>query len=194
LGGALLRVLFLDNFQNRKDLFGGIQKENFQAFLRICFSHSTCFTLSKVIPPGYELIPNAPEAQLAPYLIKTISPESWYGYGQISENMVQCVYPANGESMQILCGSYEDIFLVRRKRLKKVPVDTVGWRPKRVSTLENLCFFSGEKMIVGTLSHEYICSTNFINEEFAGELMKVGNWRVEEQPHLGIEQVTISIA
>lgn len=154
-------ILFLDIFQ--KDLFGGIYGENFQEFLRACFFHSTYFTLSKVIPPNYELVPNAVEAQLSKHLLKTISPKGWYGYRQIRENMVQCVYHANTESMQILCNSYLDIFLVSRKKLKKVPIDTVGWKPKQVSEFENLCFFSNTNMILGTVSHEYICSTNIIN-------------------------------
>ena len=189
LEGFILPILFLDIFQ--KDLFGGIYGENFQAFLRTCFFHSTYFTLSKVIPPGYELVPNAAEAQLSQHLLKTISPKRWYGYGQICENMVQCVYHANDESLQILCSSYLDIFLVSRKKLKKVPVDTVGWKPKRVSTFENLCFFSNANMILGTVSHECICSTNSIDKDFSDELMKVGNWHVEKHLHLGIEQVLI---
>ena len=73
LEGFILPILFLDIFQ--KDLFGGIYGENFQAFLRTCFFHSTYFTLSKVIPPGYELVPNAAEAQLSQHLLKTISPK-----------------------------------------------------------------------------------------------------------------------
>lgn len=182
-------ILFLDSFQ--KDRFGGIHGENFQAFLRTCFYFSTYFTMSKIIPLDYELVPNASEVQLSQYLLKTISPKSWYGYGQIHENMVQCVYRANDESLQILCNSYQDVFLVSKKKLKKVPIDTIGWKPKRVSTFENLCFFSNTNMILGTVSHERICTTHITDKGFSDELMKIGNWHVEKHLQFGIEKASI---
>lgn len=182
-------VLFLNIFQ--KDPFGGVQGEAFHAFLHICFLRSTCFSVSKVIPPGYELVPNAPERLLAPYQIKVITPQSWYGYEQIHEDMVQCVYPANQDTLQILSQFYQDVFLKNRKRLPKVPIDTIGKKPKRVGTLENLCFFSGHKMILGTLSHERICSTNLIDEDFARQLMGIGKWSDAVEPQFGIDRVFI---
>lgn len=72
--------------------FGGIQGDNFREFLNICFSHSNYFTLSKDVPNGYDLVPNSAEVALSPYLIKTVSTESWYGFEQISTNMVQNIY------------------------------------------------------------------------------------------------------
>lgn len=182
-------VLFLDIFQ--KDLFGGVRDETFHRFLEVCFSHATCFSLSRTFFPGYELVPNAAERALSAHLKKTIAPRTWYGYDPISEKMVQCIYSANPDTMQTLKQYYDDIFLRNQKRLPKVPLDTVGWKPKRVSTLENLCFFSGCQMILGTLSHERICSTNVIDTEFTGQLMKAGNWRVKERPEFGIDQVRI---
>lgn len=77
----------------------------------ICFSHSNYFTLSKDVPNGYDLVPNSAEVALSPYLIKTVSTESWYGFEQISTNMVQNIYYSQKEPMQILFDNYDDIFL-----------------------------------------------------------------------------------
>ncbi len=93
--------------------------------------------------------------------------------------------------MQVLRENYEDVFLSSKKRLKKVSIDTIGRKPKQVSTFENLCFFSGNRMILGTLSHEIFCSTNEIDTQFAEELMKIGAWGVSEQTEPGIERIAI---
>ena len=183
-------ILFLNNMQ--RDLFGGIQGDNFVEFLRVCFSHSEYFTLSKDVPRGYDLVPNAAEAALSPYLVKTVPTTSWYGYGQTTPAMVQNIYYAGKEPMQILRNSYDDIFLRSKKKLKKVPIDTVGWKPKLVSTFENLCFFSKRAMLLGTVSHEYICSTNALDAEFASELLRVGTWIETDDLRFGIG--TISLA
>lgn len=182
-------ILFLDNMQ--KDVFGGIRGDAFREFLCICFSNADYFTLSKTVPRGYELIPNVPEAQLAPFLLKAVSVKAWYGYEKISETMIQSVYRTSDAARNIISDSYDDIFLTAKKRLKKVPIDTVGKIPKQVSVLEDLCFFSRERMLLGTLSHERFCSTNMLDEKFAGELLSVGAWREAQKLELGIEKIIL---
>ena len=109
--------------------FGGIQGDNFREFLNICFSHSNYFTLSKDVPNGYDLVPNSAEVALSPYLIKTVSTESWYGFEQISTNMVQNIYYSQKEPMQIQLWWY---FPTIKKKIK-----------------ENFCWYCREKTKIG---------------------------------------------
>lgn len=182
-------ILFLSDMKRYQ--FGGIQGDNFREFLNICFSHSNYFTLSKDVPNGYDLVPNSAEVALSPYLIKTVSTESWYGFEQISTNMVQNIYYSQEEPMQILFDNYDDIFLQSKRKLKKIFVDTVGRKPKLVSTFENLCFFSKRAMLLGTVSHEYFCSTNEIDEKFANELLHVGAWEKTNVLELDVEKISL---
>lgn len=46
-------------------------------------------------------------------------------------------------------------------------------------------------MILGTVSHERICTTHIIDKEFSDELMKIGNWHVEKHLQFGIEKASI---
>lgn len=182
-------ILFLSDMKRYQ--FGGIQGDNFREFLNICFSHSNYFTLSKDVPNGYDLVPNSAEVALSPYLIKTVSTESWYGFEQISTNMVQNIYYSQKEPMQILFDNYDDIFLQSKRKLKKIFVDTVGRKPKLVSTFENLCFFSKRAMLLGTVSHECFCSTNEIDEKFANELLHVGAWEKTNVLELDVEKISL---
>lgn len=189
LGEYALPILFFSDMKRYQ--FGGIQGDNFREFLNICFSHSNYFTLSKDVPNGYDLVPNSAEVALSPYLIKTVSTESWYGFEQISTNMVQNIYYSQKEPMQILFDNYDDIFLQSKRKLKKIFVDTVGRKPKLVSTFENLCFFSKRAMLLGTVSHEYFCSTNEIDEKFANELLHVGAWEKTNVLELDVEKISL---
>ncbi len=182
-------ILFLDNMQ--KDTFGGIRGDAFREFLRICFSNADFFTLSKTVPRGYELVPNVPEAQLLPFLLKAAPVKAWYGYERISITMIQNIYRTSDAARKVISDCYDDIFLTAKKRLKKVPIDTVGRIPKQVSVLEDICFFSRERMLLGTVSHERFCSTNMLDEKFAGELLSVGAWKEAQEPELGIEKIRL---
>ncbi len=60
-----------------------------------------------------------------------------------------------------------------------------------VSTFENLCFFSKRAMLLGTVSHEYFCSTNEIDEKFANELLHVGAWEKTNVLELDVEKISL---
>ncbi len=169
-------VLVLDN--TRKDLRG----ERFAQFLEICFAHGDRFSLAKFPPADYDIVPNGAEVLLKPYEIQTIKPDRWYGYPRYSGRMVQTIYQAVPETLAILQQCYQDVFLQKRNRVPKVAVDTVGFRNKWVSVAEDLCFWQGRTMLLGTVSHEQICSTNRIDEAFAHALRQIADWHIEEKP------------
>ena len=130
----------------QKGTFGGIRGDAFREFLRICFSNADFFTLSKTVPRGYELVPNVPEAQLLPFLLKAAPVKAWYGYERISITMIQNIYRTSDAARKVISDCYDDIFLTAKKRLKKVPTDRYGWKNTEASSagvLEILLLFAG---------------------------------------------------
>ena len=45
-------------------------------------------------------------------------------------------------------------------------------------------------MLLGTVSHEFICSTNNICEEFSMRLLKIASWELSDKPDCGIEKMS----
>ena len=45
-------------------------------------------------------------------------------------------------------------------------------------------------MLLGTISHEFICSTNDIGDDFSMRLLKLASWELSDKPDCGIERIT----
>lgn len=45
-------------------------------------------------------------------------------------------------------------------------------------------------MLLGTISHEFICSTNNICEEFSMRLLKIASWELSDKPDCGIDKIS----
>ncbi|SHM88004.1 hypothetical protein SAMN02746066_03720 [Anaerosporobacter mobilis DSM 15930] len=56
---------------------------------------------------------------------------------------------------------------------------------------EDLCFFTGNKLLLGTVSHEDICYVYPPTKEIASQFIKLGNW--EEKNYLPDEHIHIEI-
>lgn len=182
-----MSILLLNN---NKDLTGGVSGRAFKTFLQISFSHSTAFSFSKKLVKDYDVVPCEVENMLDQYKIKSFEPSQWYGYPKIYHRMEQTIYEANEETLTILSECYCDIFLRDKKKLPKTRYDSIGTKPKCVAVLEDLCFWNHKTMIIGTLSHEYLCSTNNIDSALAYELQKIASWEELNKPKFGIEIIT----
>lgn len=55
-------------------------------------------------------------------------------------------------------------------------------------TLEDLCFFSGKQLFVGTVSHEFLLSVDPLNKEFEEFMGRVGNWNYINQGFKKVSQ------
>ena len=55
---------------------------------------------------------------------------------------------------------------------------------------KDMCFWNRGKMLLGTISHEFICSTNDTDEEFSMKLLKIASWELSDKPDCGIERIT----
>ncbi len=164
---------------------------SFYSFLDVCFSHTDQFSLAKFPLPGYDVVPNGAEVLLEPYIIQVLHPERWYGYSHMDGSAIETIYRTTPEALQILKQCYQDVFLQKRNRIPKVSVDTIGFRSKWVSILEDLCFWQNNTILLGTVSHESICTTNWIDETFAKELCQLALWDVEKTSHYALDKIKL---
>ena len=57
---------------------------------------------------------------------------------------------------------------------------------------EDLCFFINDRLLLGTVSHEYLCYAYPPTDEIEKKFMKLGNWvKVDycESEHIQLEPV-----
>ncbi len=93
--------------------------------------------------------------RLKPFHIKTVKTNYWFArYLFNGKKHKIYIYRFNTESKKILLDFYRDLFFIE---------DT--W-----SVPEDLCFFNGDELITGTVSHEGICCT------FLDDLQVPGMW------------------
>lgn len=154
------------------DLFGGLRGENFKLLMQLCFRNADSFSLSKMALPTY---PNAVEDMLAPYLKTSMKSAKWFAYNGAAP-LVEMVYEARPETLDILIRCYQDVFLERDGRVPKKKHEQIGHTFLYPSVLEDICFFKGRQMIFGTLSHEYICVARCISQEFEESLLSLARW------------------
>ena len=133
-----------------------ISESAFDGLLTECFNTADTFSLTegpKLYPEGKALLD-----ALQPYSIKTIETQHWFSY-YVPESCKKRVYifKVCEESAMALREFYKGLF---------VDEDT------RWTTLEDLCFFLNKKLLLGTVTHEYICYfyplTEAIKERFKG--------------------------
>ena len=120
--------------------------------------------------------------------VLSLRADKWYGYPRLNGSMSQFIYPADSETKKILLDCYSDIFLkdtAKRKSYKPL------WKiNKHAALFKDMCFWNRGKMLLGTISHEFICSTNNICEEFSMRLLKIASWELSDKPDCGIEKIS----
>ena len=155
-----------------RDLFGGLRGENFKLLMQLCFSNANSFSLSKMTIPTY---PSAVEDMLSPYLKTSIQCTKWFAYNGV-DPLIEMIYAAVPETLDILINCYQDVFLEKKGKVPKKKHEQIGHKFVYPSVLEDICFFNGRQMILGTLSHEYICMARCISQEFEERLLSLAHW------------------
>ena len=120
--------------------------------------------------------------------VLSLRADKWYGYPRLNGSMSQFIYPADSETKKILLDCYSDIFLKDAAKWKRYkPLWNVN---KHAALLEDICFWNRGKMLLGTVSHEFICSTNDIDEEFSMKLSGIASWELSDKPDCWIEKIS----
>ena len=167
--------------------------ETFSELMNLCFKHADYFTLTKSLryknvsyyislmkSTGTYLRERKVEKELKhalrPFCVKRIRTLHWFCY--YSEAPLEVtVYKAVAEAKAVLFKFFDDLFL-EQKQPKLTP-----------RTHEDLCFFQNGRLILGTVSHEYICHAYPQNEEFDMRLRTLGPW--EEEAYCGEEHLVM---
>lgn len=117
------------------------------------------------------------EKELEPYLVKKYDTYKWFGYDYTQAPceedrflMRVYMYEANENTKNILLRYIDDLFLNHVESEKLVD---------STLTLEDLAFFQGEKMVLGTVSHEMIAKLCCKDKVFENLLERIGNWKYE---------------
>lgn len=161
---------------------GGLMFDKFDALLEICFEKADCFSLARAETPPYKNS-RIIEAMLAPYHIRTIKAKTWFGCdgtqrfyrnGEVQDFILtELVYRADKGALRILKKCYRDIFLTQDYYLppkKRVP----EW--KKMSPVEDLCFFRDGIMFLGTMSHSRHCVVCVDDVDFYMKLRGLATW------------------
>lgn len=139
-----------------------IQREDLRRFLSLCFENGVWFSLQRA--PWIQSVDSDLENELSPFLYRVLETDQWFGYGR---EMVIHIYRADPAAKDILLRYMDDIF---GRVLKNGELDDT------TQTLEDLCIFSEDRLIMGTVSHEYMLAVDPLNDRFRQNLPKFGRW------------------
>lgn len=149
-------------------------KSNFQGLLDLCFELSTYFSLTKFEPydkPSYTALLK----ELTPFYIKTFDTSHWFCFYTLRGTIERLLFSANTHTKEILQRYFNHLFLGKEHYH---------------SEFEDLCFFIGDKLLLGTVSHEHICHVYPPDDLTCEKFKQLGDWEeVEYSPdeHISIE-------
>ncbi|TYQ16478.1 UNVERIFIED_CONTAM: hypothetical protein Cloal_3019 [Acetivibrio alkalicellulosi] len=151
-----------------------IEKKSFMAMLDICFKYSTYFSLTESPIKDYAQSEEYIKflEGLSQFYIKTIETQHWFCYYVPKGHEKKVfLFKADKKAQTIIQSHFDNIYLRERKgnefgNIKKTP--------------EDLCFFIGNKLFVGTVSHEDICYAYPFSEAIKKEIMSLAEWNTIE--------------
>ncbi len=128
------------DFENPESAF---TREHFGRLLEYCCSACDVFSLTV----GWAYYANEDIVDsLAPYLWKEIETTHWFSYYTSDKQPLKVrLYPVCTETKEILSAYYPNLF-----RTDDIP-------SAEFPRLEDLCFFRGGKLLLGSVAHEHIC-------------------------------------
>mgnify|MGYP001076833611 CR=1 FL=1 len=147
-----------------------IADDGFQRFMDYCFQHSDYFSLTRQSSDEvlYNQRQDAFLSHLLPYKCDEIKTNRWFRIS-VSHRTPLTVYLYRTEvgAKKIIQSTFQDLYLYCRV---KAPC---FWMP------EDICFFRDEKLWLGTLSHEEIC-TAFVNtHQQSQEICSFSDWHID---------------
>ncbi|MGN1026292.1 MAG: hypothetical protein ACI4P4_07795 [Faecousia sp.] len=149
---------------------GGVEGENFREFLRLYFERSNFFSLT-VFSKRHPVV-----KRLAPFREQTTVVKKWFGYTQgMYEPLTESIFRAEPQAMEVLLEFFDNVYLSPQ------------------NTISDLSFFAEDRMILGTLSHEYICHAEVLDAQLEEALNRIGNWEpLPDEFQSGLRKIRLS--
>lgn len=150
----------------------------FTQILSLCFQHSEFFSFTvPEIPDTDSTLQN----ELSQYTHTTITTNHWFNYITLPDNpLKRIIYHVNDEALSILNKHCHRLYLFDSQ------CSFSSWN----QTLEDLCFFSNDKLFLGTVSHEHICEVFPPDSIVKSELLSIfPHWKEVDD---STEQIKLS--
>ncbi len=152
-----------------------ITGDNYYKLLDICFSKCDVFSLSKTY--NWENIKTAKVYKflntIEPFKVKTITTDVWHCFrANPNEHFEIFLYNCNEKCKNILKQHTADLFFQTRGSINDLP--------------EDICFFINNKLLLGTVSHEYICNLYTQDMQTFEEFKPLAKWYKAEEFQLGL--------
>lgn len=151
----------------------GLTPEMTQTLYDLMFRYADTFSFSR---PGYRnRLPDRMNPKktplrdrLRPYFVKKIHADGWYGWP--GEEVEVFIYRCCGETREILWDLVPELF---------VQPTTDRFYGLVYPEFEDLCFYRKGKMLLGSLSHEFMCTVYPPEDEIfpADILNTIGKWQ-----------------
>jgi len=138
--------------------------------LKLCFRWCDTFSLTDIRGKSsvYDSMKNELQNALRPYLIRDFHTGKWFAYQKVKPPLHICLYRTAPEAIDILCRYYRHLF------------GSGFMIPEQ--NMEDLCFFSENVLILGTLSHHQLCCVYPPTEGFEKELRAIwSGWEYLER-------------
>ena len=124
-----------------------IRDAAFIELMELCFSRSTLFSMTRA--KWKKSADRALENELKPFLDRSFKTCRWFCYQVMDTAPLEVsLYRATEESKAVLLKYFRELFLSR-------PTGNGEWE-YGTQTLEDLCFFRRDELLLGTVTHERI--------------------------------------
>lgn len=140
------------------ELVHDISGEKYKEFILYCLKHSTLFSFT--IPQ--HICREKIACPLSRYVYKTIETDSWYRYRVLEKSLVVMLFHSHPESIDFFEKNFDSIF------------------SESSNGLEDICFFNGDKIIFGSVTHEGIAEIFPSDEIQPKDFMKFAEWEEKE--------------
>ena len=138
------------------ELVDNICGEKYRAFILYCLKHATLFSFTIPQHIGRERIACLDE--LEGYAYKKIETYLWYNYKVLEKPLDVRLFHAHSETVDFFEKNFGSIF------------------PESFNGLEDFCFFDGDKIIFGSVTHENQAAIFPSDEIQPKDFMRFAEW------------------
>lgn len=165
-------------------LKNNIKGEKYRQLINICFMLSTYFSFTK---PNFCKKDRAYKNflhDLDEYYYQTFFTSHWFCYYVPESTPLEIyLFRADNNIKHVFMKYFDNLFQQERN------LDGTWGNVKNLP--QDLCFFMGNKLLLGTVSHEDICYVYPPTNEIANQFLQLGNWT--DESYFSKEQISLVV-
>lgn len=147
-----------------------IEGTKYHQLLDICFNLSTYFSFTKRHFHTKNSVYLKFLKDLAPSYIKTEFTWHWFSYYLYSKEPLEvCLYHADSKRKDVIKKYFNNLFQED---------ESMNGKSRNIKNLpEDLCFFKDNQLLLGTVSHAWICFAYPPTDIIADQFKPLGKWK-----------------